>query len=698
MVSHGQNKLLQFITPLSYNEPSIQETNEPSVIKTDSGYQIWFKDRKNDKNRIRYATSSDGSNWSVYPSPVLEGTDNTWDFDGPTNPYVLFENNQYHLWYLANNGYGGAWQIGHAVSPDGISWTKDANNPLSLPKLDFVGGMSVIKYQGQYHMWYQVGQNGINHAIYHVVSNELTGPWTCDSPCQILSRTPNSFDQDGMLNPDVLDINSNLYLWYGGYNGSSWQIGIATNILMPTSTPTPTPTTTPTPTPTPTPTFTPTPTPTPTALTPIIIIPGMFSSWNKQAILHNQTVNQSDWKMLSFIKEYDGLISTLKNLGYQENINYFVFNYDWRKNIESSANDLNTYINQITNNKYPITNINIIGHSLGGLIGRIWLQKYQSPNLNKLITIGTPHLGTAQVYKAVEAGDLEKSDSLFWLAQKVIITLNKNSLESDKKTINRIMPVLQNLLPIFPYLKYDYRYIDFNTLTTKNNLLPNYSNLTSYFPYIYSISGNSNNTLLGYNVIRQTKLDKLLNNYPDGRPDKSINVKGDGLITLQSSQLSSNFSFSLNHSQLIYKKESIKKILDILEIPYQDNIIVEGSPTVISPSLIFFLKSPAKLQVNNNNPIYSDDEGLIFIPNAVSGDYKIEVIGLDNGVYSLITGQIGLNTDEWSTVKRITKPNQVDSFSLKFNATQPKQAPFFKSTRMYKWHEIFMLFLRRFYK
>src|SRR3989344_267010 len=62
---------------------------------------------------------------------------------------------------------------------------------------------------------------------------------------------------------------------------------------------------------------TPTPTTTPTPLVPIIIIPGHQASWNFPEMLGLPGTNA--WKIPSFIKVYDDLLSSLRNAGYVDN-------------------------------------------------------------------------------------------------------------------------------------------------------------------------------------------------------------------------------------------------------------------------------------------------------------------------------------------------------------------------------------------
>lgn len=84
-------------------------------------------------------TSTDGSTWSLNPvTPVFTvGGPGEWDMGGAETPSVVYFNGAWHLFYT---GYPDAWptnspfnfRIGHAVSPDGVTWTRDAN-PIAGP-------------------------------------------------------------------------------------------------------------------------------------------------------------------------------------------------------------------------------------------------------------------------------------------------------------------------------------------------------------------------------------------------------------------------------------------------------------------------------------------------------------------------------------------------------------------------------------
>ncbi len=647
------------ITPSQVGS-SIVGVAEPSVIKINSQYKMWMNGFAGDyKYKIYYAISNDGTHWTVNPSPVLEESLNSWESSGPTNPAVLFENNEYKMWYLAA-GNGIPWKVGYATSPDGVTWTRYQNNPITLPAVGFVGfvgGPTVLKLNGTYHMWYHSGSppNWVNSDIYHVISTDGIN-WTCDGNCSVL-HSGDPFDSQGMTAPFALKNNSKLYLWYGGSNGSRWQINLATYNLPEEPTPTPTPV---------------------PSKTPVILIPGFMSSWNKQAIFYQQQVNQPEWKLGSYAREYDGIINTLKNLGYVENQDYFVFAYDWRKGLDSLADDLKNYIQQLSINNQQL---NIIGHSMGGLIARIYAQKYGSQNLGKIITVGSPHQGAALTYKSVEAGELDRYNSFLWLGQKILLQLYKDGIKTDKQIINEKIPSVKDFLSTYDFLtNQNNQNVSIQNMQIKNTMLLSYaSSFPNLFPFLHTVSGEAGNTISGYKVGPRTTFDTLLDLYPDGRPIETLYQIGDGIVVSGSAKAGNNQSIlNLNHGEIIYTKDAVRKILDQLSIPYQNSQIAEGSGTVISPSLLFFILSPAEIEVVYDGQVQPEQNGLIFIPNASSGNYGLNVKGKGKGKYSVLIGEITNDTDSWTTINgEITKTpasSQIDAYTINFDAQNPQPA------------------------
>ena len=101
-------------------------------------YKMWYSVWSADQAHTSYATSPDGLAWTKHGSPVLSGTAGEWDEGFAEDPYVLFENSTYSLWYDNTTA------IGLATSADGIAWTKDAANPVLTPGAPAVWGQPVV--------------------------------------------------------------------------------------------------------------------------------------------------------------------------------------------------------------------------------------------------------------------------------------------------------------------------------------------------------------------------------------------------------------------------------------------------------------------------------------------------------------------------------------------------------------------------
>lgn len=82
----------------------------------------------------------------------------------------------------------------------------------------------------------------------------------------------------------------------------------------------------------------------------------------------------------------------LKNRLTQAGFSVQTFHY------HSTKEDINTHIHRL--NQYLLTThspsipLHIVAHSLGGLVARAWLANYPDWQIGRLVTLGTPHLGS----------------------------------------------------------------------------------------------------------------------------------------------------------------------------------------------------------------------------------------------------------------------------------------------------------------
>lgn len=605
--------------PILVGDLQFPETDvvEPSYLKINNTYYLWFNSFENSKEnyKIRLATSGDGEIWVKHPTPVLVGTNN-WEKAGVTDPSVIYHDGKFKMFY---GGWGipKSFRIGYAESDDGINWIKPSNSPLNLPSLGHVNGASISYYDNQYHLFYHTGGDRPTN-IYHVKSTDLQN-WQCaEEACSIIHADGSGFDSYMVTGPSVLNEKTRQLLYYGGSNGAVWNIGLAIKQL---SQPQPK----------------------------IIIIPGLFGSWNKEAIVYQQEVNSNAWQLNPLATDYDGLINTLVNLGLVKNQDYYVFAYDWRKSLAGIVADLDEFIKtQNLENE----ELNLVGHSLGGLVARAYLQESQNPNVKKIITAGSPHQGVAQVYKALSAGEIEESNSWWFLAENLVLQLYRQGIETNKEIFKNNFSILQDLLATYPYLYKNSQPINYDQYQWKNSYLTSLnSQVNNYQDLIYTLGGEKGDTIYGYKLGQRTWLDQLLGFYPEGRPIETIRQVGDLIVPWQSASLANQQSFDFDHGEMIRKKQAIKQILDELNLNYQEEQVVEGSSVDLFPSLFFLIMSNASMQVAYNSNIYSENQGVIFVPNYDHESFKIKIKGFSGGDYTILIGYLNENKTNWLKLK-----------------------------------------------
>ncbi len=139
---------------------------------------------------------------------------------------------------------------------------------------------------------------------------------------------------------------------------------------------------------------------------------------------------------------YAPLISGLVADGYIEGQNLFVAPYDWRMSVASSSEYITPVIGDAISHS-PNGKINIIAHSMGGLVAKQYLSQATSASfLDKLILVGVPQLGAPLMFKVLQYGD----DLDFGPGQIKI-------LNSDEvKRITQNMPGAYDLLPSRRYV------------------------------------------------------------------------------------------------------------------------------------------------------------------------------------------------------------------------------------------------------
>ncbi len=206
------------------------------VMHNGANYQAWFTMSDGSHDRIGYATSTNGVEFSlnteVFFEPTLGST--YFDSEGVFGACVLKVKDIYYMWY---NGYktqpyyAGNFLIGLATSTDGLNWTRVSNNPV-LPLGDpgnwdeqWTYVNSVLWDEGVYKMWYTgMNSSGISSIGYATSSDGIS--WVKYSGNPVLKGSADKWDGANNQNARVIRVNDKYEMWFNGYASGTKEINI----------------------------------------------------------------------------------------------------------------------------------------------------------------------------------------------------------------------------------------------------------------------------------------------------------------------------------------------------------------------------------------------------------------------------------------------------------------------------------------
>lgn len=142
-------------------------------------------------------------------NPVFEGTnEETWDKNLRERGYILYENDQYKMWYTGyNDSISDLRHLGYATSKDGIHWERYAKQSI-LPEI-WVEDMQVVKYNNLYYMVAE-GKGDIAHLL--ASSDGIS--WNTQGNLSILKVNGQPIDEGPYGTPVVWVENDKKYLFY----------------------------------------------------------------------------------------------------------------------------------------------------------------------------------------------------------------------------------------------------------------------------------------------------------------------------------------------------------------------------------------------------------------------------------------------------------------------------------------------------
>lgn len=404
----------------------------------------------------------------------------------------------------------------------------------------------------------------------------------------------------------------------------------------------------------------------PAVRNPVIILPGIAASRNLDLMVSG--IFSDEWKLNT--NTYNDLVNAFVNEGYELDKDLFIGFYDWRKsNVESVTNYLIPLIDKALDTSGAFQ-VDIVAHSMGGLVARSYIQSddYRF-DVDQLVLLGTPSKGSTDSYLLWEGADLPPdwtAGAKFMVSSYInLLTLKSGGSLSRVQALRSNLPSVKQLLPVYDFLvnKDTGETIPYTSLSEVNTFLSDLNTniddeLLNKGVQVSTISGDELGTISRMSVVERSFADELIGQWEDGKPDpyppgKDSN-QGDNRVLLSSVQIDGATNQILDNG--VHDRLPTLAQQDVVEI------IVGNHPTPVydtpDPESIlgFMIASPLEVKItdpegNVISKTISEIPGaqfdsetdplgvkMIIIPNPLGGEYKVELTGIGNGEYHLITG------------------------------------------------------------
>ncbi len=151
---------------------------------------------------------------------------------------VIYHDGLFHSFYNGIETWPAHVRVGYATSSDGRSWDKQSEDWLFTGEgLDWTGTSLfvhdvIILDDGTWAAYFSTASSSTNFAsgvIGMATAPAATGPWTVRSDPVVEHGPDGAWDSDGVVDPSVVRVGDELWMYYDGNIAGSRAIGLATS-------------------------------------------------------------------------------------------------------------------------------------------------------------------------------------------------------------------------------------------------------------------------------------------------------------------------------------------------------------------------------------------------------------------------------------------------------------------------------------
>ncbi len=147
---------------ITWAKPTLVMANAyaPCVMKEGDKYRMWYTCIDKHPWHTKYAESADGTKWTIREKPCIV-MDQKWEVKDQVYPMVVKAAGVYLMLYGCYWADDKHTALGFAVSADGLTWTKHADNPVFRPEpkndweSNFTTSHTLLRLpDGSFRVWY----------------------------------------------------------------------------------------------------------------------------------------------------------------------------------------------------------------------------------------------------------------------------------------------------------------------------------------------------------------------------------------------------------------------------------------------------------------------------------------------------------------------------------------------------------------